>query len=378
MSKSRRQRGTGTVQPYTHANGDITYNVMFYDKSGKRVKEKAGKASEGCTPKLAEKYLRDRIHAVESKGYVKPKPLTFSTYADEWVERGQLQEGWAANTVRAYALAVRRLKRRFGSSRLGDIRKAQVNAYSSELLNEGLGARTVNLTLTVFHAVLKAAVEDELLESNPADGMRRPKNPRYKPRALTPIEVRAMLPHFTDPQCRLAFLTFNLIGIRFKELRGLRWLDIRMTEGKLRIEDSKTEEGERWLPMPKALVDEFMAHFERVHYKHDSDFVFHHPTSGRKWAEYHYRDAFRVAQKAAGIAGDIRPAHDMRVTSLTTGVLAGEHPAKLMARAGHRSYETTKGYIDLAGVVAKDDAEAVAGLLLGAKESPQEAPETLD
>lgn len=157
-----------------------------------------------------------------------------------------------------------------------------------------------------------------------------------------------MLPHFTDPQCRLAFLTFNLIGIRFKELRGLRWQDVRMTEGRLRIEDSKTPEGERWLPMPGVLVNEFMAHFERVHYKHDSDFVFHHPTSGRKWHERFYRDAFRVAQNAAGVEGDIRPAHDMRVTSLTTGVLAGEHPAKLMARAGHRSYETTKGYIDLA------------------------------
>jgi ferritin len=63
----------------------------------------------------------------------------------------------------------------------------------------------------------------------------------------------------------------------------------------------------------------------------------------------------------------------MRVTSLTMGVLAGEHPSKLMQRAGHRSFETTKGYIDLAGVVAHQDADALATFMLEQKREEESA-----
>jgi hypothetical protein len=37
------------------------------------------------------------------------------------------------------------------------------------------------------------------------------------------------------------------------------------------------------------------------------------------------------------------PFHDLRHASLTNGVVAGEQPLELMARAGHRSMATTRG-----------------------------------
>jgi hypothetical protein len=66
------------------------------------------------------------------------------------------------------------------------------------------------------------------------------------------------------------------------------------------------------------------------------------------------------------------------VTSITSGVLAGEHPSKLMQRVGHRSYQTTRGYIDLAGQVFPEDAEAIASLRLEGGRNAQEATEALD
>jgi hypothetical protein len=45
---------------------------------------------------------------------------------------------------------------------------------------------------------------------------------------------------------------------------------------------------------------------------------------------------------------------------------------KIMSRAGHRSFQTTKRYLDLAGQVFPEEAEALASLLLG---TPAESSE---
>jgi hypothetical protein len=46
-------------------------------------------------------------------------------------------------------------------------------------------------------------------------------------------------------------------------------------------------------------------------------------------------------------------------------VVDGEAPIALMTRAGHRSMSTTKGYLHLAGVVFRDEADALERRLLG-------------
>jgi integrase len=374
MSKSRRQRGTGTVIEYRQKNGDTSYRIQFVDADHRQVKETVGKASEGWTRSKAEKELRERISAVEQKGWRKPEPTTFSEYADTWLRENQKPRAWSQGTIRVYRLAVTRLKDRFGRMKLGDIRRTDINEYSSELLDR-LSARSVNLTLTVLHMILESAELEELIDSNPARKVKRPKNPRYKPRVLTMEEARRVERALTDPQCRVAFLVFELLGIRFKELRGLRWRDIEFNEKRLRIEDSKTPEGERWLAIPAPLVAELMEHFKRSHYQAETDFVFGHPLLGSRWHEHFYREAMHAALKEAGITDRFRPAHDLRVTSLTSGVLANEHPARLMQRAGHKNYETTKGYISLAGQVFHEDADALAAMRLGVVTDAQEATE---
>jgi hypothetical protein len=79
------------------------------------------------------------------------------------------------------------------------------------------------------------------------------------------------------------------------------------------------------------------------------------------------RQHIHEALEAAGIHDRFRPAHDFRVASATSGVLAGEHPTKLMERCGWENYSTAKGYIELAGVVHHEEADKLAALRLGQK-----------
>jgi integrase len=386
MSK-RRQRGTGTVIEYRHKDGDVSYRVQFYDSEGKPTKETVGRASQGWTRKKVEAHLRDRINAVEKRGWKKPKPVTFSEYADRWMAESETLRAWSDESRDKYRWAKNLCTGHFGSKRLTDIQPQQVSGFTNELM-EHYAAASVNLILTTLKMICTAAEDEGLIEEgkNPTRKMRRPKITAYKPRALKPEEARAIEGHLKDPTHKLAFLTFEFLGPRMKELRSLRWRDVDFAEHTLRIEDSKTPTGIRAQAIPGVLWVEFENHFQRSHYQADSDYVFCHPEKGSKMNESNYRQAFREAQRAAGVGNPdakpgepdfIRPAHDLRVTSITSGVLTGEHPSKIMQRVGHRSYQTTKGYIDLAGDVFPEDAEALAAMRLGRVTEPQEATEEI-
>ena len=54
----------------------------------------------------------------------------------------------------------------------------------------------------------------------------------------------------------------------------------------------------------------------------------------------------------------------------------GASPIAVMATAGHRSMQTTKQYVHLAGVVFREEASALEQRLLGVQDSGTNSPET--
>jgi integrase len=68
---------------------------------------------------------------------------------------------------------------------------------------------------------------------------------------------------------------------------------------------------------------------------------------------------------------------DMRHTALTNLAAAGASPIAVMATAGHRSMQTTKRYLHLAGVTFQADADALERRLLGELSTDLGAPETI-
>jgi hypothetical protein len=97
----------------------------------------------------------------------------------------------------------------------------------------------------------------------------------------------------------------------------------------------------------------------------DDELVFCHPQRGTKIDHEWFAEALRVAQKAAKVDGHLRPFHDLRHTAITNDAATGSSPIAVMAKAGHRSMATTKTYLHLAGVVFRDEADALERRLLG-------------
>jgi integrase len=350
----------------------VVWRIKYRDATGEQVMETVGAERDGITERKAEAELRERLVRVERRGYRRPKRLTFGAYADTWLEEGERRRGWAPGTVTCYRNVVGHLKDELGPMTLGGIRPRDVAAYTRTALDNEFAPATVVLHLNLLFDIFKTARVEELIETNPAEGAERPKVPRRRWRILQPTEFAPVLNAFIDEQAKTMFLVLMLTGVRQHELRGLRWRDVSLVENILRVAKSKTDEGERSIALSAALVDALAGQYTRSRYKADSDYVFCDPERGTRISDRWFAEEFRAALSTAGITDYVRPFHDLRHSSLTNGAAAGEQPIALMARAGHRSMSTTKQYLHLAGVVFRQEADALEARMMGRSFYPTE------
>ena len=127
-----------------------------------------------------------------------------------------------------------------------------------------------------------------------------------------------------------------------------------------RVQAWKSEEGERSIALAPALAEALWQQRRRSASNGDDEYVFCHPERGSKIGPEWYADDFRAALKAASITDYVRPFHDARHGALTNMAATGASSVALMSTAGHRSMATTNTYLHLAGVVFRDEAQALA------------------
>jgi integrase len=339
------------------------WRIKYADAEGQQVMETLGPEREGWTEKKARAELRERLVRVERRGWRRPAPLTFSEYGETWFSEGEMRRRWAPRTVIQYRSIVKRLGTHFGPMPLAAIRPRHVAEYVAAQSGE-YEASTVSRDLSVLHDIFATAMREETAETNPAAGAEHPKLARRKWRILEPAEVARVLKSFDDEQARTVFLTLVLTGVRRHELQALRWADIDLLDGVLRVRASKTEDGIRSIALSPALVAALQTHYRRTAFKSDREFVFCHPERGTRYSEKTFAEHFRTALAAAGINEYVRPFHDLRHTALTNEAAAGSSPIALMAKAGHSDMKTTRIYLHLAGTVFRDEAEALERRLL--------------
>ncbi len=358
---------SGSVIEYRGKRGTV-WRIKYADADGKQVMETIGAERDGWNRKKADAELRERLVKVERRGWRRPRPLTFAQYADTWFSEGEVRRRWKPRTVIQYRSIAKRLKTHFGPFPIGAIRPRHVAEYIAAQA-EQFEASTVSRDLSLLFDILKSAKREELIESNPVEGAEHPKLGRRKWRILEPVEVSRVMKAFTDEQARTIFLTLVMTGIRRHELQELRWRDIALAEGVLRVRDSKTEEGIRAIALSPGLSEALWQHRRGSAYKGEDERVFCHPERGTRYSEKLFAEQFRAALKAAGITDYVRPFHDLRHTSLTNEAASGSTPIALMAKAGHTDMKVTRRYLHLAGIVFHDEAQALERRLFGVESS---------
>lgn len=357
------RRPTGRVVEHRGRAG-MTYRALRFTAYGKRRYVSLGAVSAA----EAEQALRHTMADVERGTWRPPRDVepppeqvaipTFHRFAEDWWLRnaGQL----AASTQLDYRWRLEtHLLPFFGEHALDRITFDEVEHYIAHKLAEDdpLSARSVNMTVTLLGAILEGAVERELIARNPARGKGRRVRERAPRRSSleTAAQIEALLDAaaqldrrarrgrmHVERRAMIAALVFA--GLRIGELLALRWRDVDLASGWLRVEESKTDAGARSIKIRGALAHELLGVRNRSEEPAPDALVF--PTATGKMIS---ADNFRarvlrpaVAQANEDLAAryqaplpqGITP-HSLRRTFASVLYALGEDPGVVMDEMGH-------------------------------------------
>jgi len=366
-----------------------TLAIKFIDAGGRQVWETLGRETDGWTEKKARAELEARLTDVRREGLRKPRTLTLSLFADEWLATYPDAKGLKRSTRESYeSLIERHFKPALGQLRLESLDVGHVDQYLAAKRRDGLQPRTLNRHLNLLNLIMSAAVRRQLVRLNPVTAVDRPREPRRRWTILSPVEVGRIERAFLEvegedqawrEQARVVFLTVVGAGLRRGEVLGLRWRDVDLADpagAVLRVRETfvrdaedtpKSEAGERTIALGPKLAEELWQHRRRIAFSGDDERVFCHPQKGSPLDHKRYARTLRETMAKAKVEKQMRPFHDGRHTSITNSAAAGLSPAALMARAGHSDFKTTQGYIDLAGETFRAEAELLEQRLFGGR-----------
>ncbi|MGZ4839242.1 MAG: tyrosine-type recombinase/integrase [Terriglobales bacterium] len=151
----------------------------------------------------------------------------------------------------------------FGDTQLRLITREAVQQFLGAKSRSGLSWKTVKHLRTVLGTVLGAAEIAGYIDKNPVRTTRLSRRgPTQERAAIAPEKVRALLDGLPEPSRSLAWLLV-LTGMRVGEVLALRWQDVDLDRGMLRVrqtvyeghfDEPKTKRSNRSVPLgPKAI-----------------------------------------------------------------------------------------------------------------------------
>lgn len=155
--------------------------------------------------------------------YVSPAAgaVTFRSFYESW----SAHQLWESGTRENFDLMVRQAP--FADTPLGRIKRSHVEAWVKAMQDDDKGPQTVRTRVSNARTVLKAAVADQHLHSDPAQGVRLPRLPGRDDRMRVPssAEVSKLLHHapgWFAPMVALGAFA----GLRIGEANGLQAGDV--------------------------------------------------------------------------------------------------------------------------------------------------------
>ena len=143
----------------------------------------------------------------------------------------------------------------------------QVETLLGKMAAEGLSTSTIRGCRSVLARALDWAIRDRLVMVNVARVAEIPEGTRRQSRSMATAQARQVLGSDLDTWWRAYFTLALYCGLRPGELTGLRWEDVDLNEGLIRVRRSlkrgtaaglapgelKTESSKRTLEIPEAV-----------------------------------------------------------------------------------------------------------------------------
>lgn len=267
-------------------------------------------------------------------------------------------------------MAAKHITSSIGGIPVDRLKRNDVNRWVNSLQ---LAAKTKKNIHSLLSAALSEAVRDEVIDTNPAKGVKLPKGEgRREPVFLTAGELDMIVDAIPEDRHKLLVRFFAGTGLRWSEATALRVadLDLSTDHGVVSVTRAwkrvghewvlgspKTARGRRSVVMPQALTTQLREHVKGMGPR---DLVFPSREGPLHNVVFH-RLVWEPAMKE--LANDLRArprVHDLRHTHASQLIAKGVPLTVIQRRLGHESIKTTS---DTYGHLAADADMAAAAAL---------------
>jgi integrase len=321
---------------------DGQWRARYRDEAGKEHARHFGRKVD------AQGWLDQVTTAVVTGQYVDPKAgkVTFATFYRPWSER----QVWAPGTRKAMDLAAGSVT--FGEIPLGRVRRSHVETWVKGMESRKLAPGTIHTRTNNVRSVLRGAVADRVIPTDPSDGVTLPRRRRSAAATSIPTagDVGRLLSAANGPF--RAFIGLGAFaGLRLGEAAGVQVGDVDFLRRTLAVTRQVQRDGrsvqirppkwgsERTVFLAPSLVEELTEHVRQYQpgdvasrwlFVGDGQDPPHQNTVGHRW---------RTALKRAGLEG--LTFHDLR-HFFASGLIAQGCDVVTVQRAlGHASANTT-------------------------------------
>lgn len=360
MAKKReRANGDGDVWVIaTDENGQPTrWGGSYYvdSPSGGRVRKYAtGKTARECRKRLQQK----KLDAAKNGGLLfKGEDTPLGRYLQEWLESPKMRSR-KESTVSQYRRQMEKhiLPGSIATIKLGKLRAHDIQRFYDSKAKE-VGPATINQFHHILHGALESAYKRELILSNPAA---RTEHEKPKPATMKPLDgeqAKALLSAAREDRLEALFYLAIYGGFRVGEILALRWRDVDLEQGVVRVEHTLNRKGKltppksgkgREVRLGSPALEALKRHRARQAEERlfcgnvwvDTGHVFTSATApGEHLREVTVSRAFKSLLKEASLP-DIR-FHDLRHTCATLLFSEGAYPKVVQEMLGHSSVAIT-------------------------------------
>ena len=154
-----------------------------------------------------------------------------------------------------------------GRIALAKLTPAEIQAFLNRKLESGLSPRRVQYIHAVLRRALVTAEKWGMVSRNVAKLVDPPRVPKHEITPLTPEQARQLIEASDDDRHLALYVTALGTGLRQGELLGLRWEDVDLEAGRLRVRhtlanvdgeltllEPKTDRSRRTVMLPDAVV----------------------------------------------------------------------------------------------------------------------------
>jgi len=298
--------------------------------------------------------------------WVDPKlsRMTYAAWAENYLNHSMHKRATTRqrdrSAIRVHLIPV------LGHLPLGAITPLDVRRLIEALQTQGLAPNTIRGVAGTLRTTLNAAIEAEILKTNPCRKMKLPPKTRAEIRVVTPAELDSLAYAIAERYSPIVYLA-GVLGLRWSEIAGLRIGRLDLLRRRVEITETLAQVGgfaptknassRRQLTLPPFLADMLAKHLATLGLDASNPraLVFTSPSGGRLWANNFYRDVWNPAIKAAGLEGVT--VHALRHSSVALAIQEGAHARQIQERLGHSSITTT---MDIYGHVLAASDESLA------------------